>query len=130
VSRLTVGVAVLLAVPALALAAAQKSPIAGTYSVTIIGKGSGIDGKWTISIAPTGRYGIYTRGQKLITGSTKTIGKRVTFADQGGPKACPGAQAVGVYTWKLASGLLTLKPLSDACAGRRIVLSSRPLRKK
>lgn len=121
---------VLLAVPALALAAGQKIPLAGTYTVTIVGKGTGIDGKWAISIAPSGRYGIYARGRRIITGSAKTTGKRVTFADQGGPSACPGAKAVGVYRWKLAGGLLTLTPLSDACTGRRIVLSSRPLRKQ
>ena len=130
VRRLAAGVVVLLAVPALALAASEKIPFAGTYTTTITGKGAGFNGKWTISIAPSGRYGIYKSGKKIITGSAKTTGKRVTFADQLGPAACPGAQAIGVYTWKLAGKLLTLTPLSDACSGRRTVLSSRPLHRK
>jgi hypothetical protein len=130
VRHVAVAALVLVAVAAPARASTQKSPIAGTYTTTIVGKGPRLNGKWTISIAPSGRYGIYTLGRKLITGSAKTIGKRVTFADQGGPAACTGSQAVGIYRWKLAGGLLTLAPLSDGCTGRRVVLSSRPLQKK
>ena len=129
--RFAAVVCVLLAVPVIALAAAAKIPIAGTYTTTVAGKNpAALKGTWTISIAPSGRYGIYKSGQRLITGSAKTIGARVTFVDQGGPAACRGAQAVGVYRWKLTAGLLTLTPLSEQCPGRRIVLSSRPLRRK
>ena len=74
--------------------------------------------------------GIYKGGLKLVTGSAKTAGKRVTFADQGGRAACHGSRAVGIYRWRLVPGLLTLTPLSERCAGRLVVLSSRPLARK
>jgi len=120
-----------LVVPAAALAFATKSPLAGAYTTTLKGKTpSSFNGRWTISVAPSGRYGIYKSGVKLVTGSAKTVGTRVTFADQGGPAACHGSAAVGVYRWKLARGLLTLTPLSERCAGRKLVLSSRPLVRK
>jgi hypothetical protein len=118
-----------LAVPA--LAGGAKMPLSGTYTVTLAKKvPAELKGAWTISIAPTGRYGIYKSGRKLVVGSARAAGKRVTFVDQAGPAACRGAQALGVYRWKKAVGQLTLTPLSEQCAGRRIVLSSRPLRRR
>jgi len=120
-----------LVVPAAALGLSAKSPIAGVYTTTLKGQAEpALDGRWTISIAPSGRYGIYTGGLKLVTGSAKTVGKRVTFADQGGRAACHGSRAVGIYRWRLVPGLLTLTPLSERCAGRLVVLSSRPLARK
>jgi hypothetical protein len=112
---------VFLSLPALATAAALALPIKGTYTTTVSGS------KWTISIAPSGRYGIYNTGRKLVTGSVRVTGKRVAFVDQGGPRACRGAVAVGIYRWQLTRGLLTLTPLSERCSGRRVVLSTRPL---
>jgi hypothetical protein len=133
-SRMRFACALLVAsllVPATALAIAAKSPISGVYTTTLRGKAPPfLNGRWTISVAPSGRYGIYKSGVKLVTGSAKTVGTRVTFADQGGRAACHGSGAVGVYRWKLARGLLTLTPLSERCAGRKVVLSSLPLVRK
>ena len=121
-------VAALLTAPAVALGSPAKVPFPGRYATVITGKKPvSLDGLWTISIAPSGRYGIYKAGRKLVTGSVKTTGKRAVFVDQGGPAACPAVQAVGVYRWKRVGSRLTLTPLSETCRGRRVVLSSRPL---
>ncbi|PWU18621.1 MAG: hypothetical protein C5B48_14560 [Candidatus Rokuibacteriota bacterium] len=120
----------LLVVPPLALAGARKLPFSGTYQTTIAGKASAaLDGRWIISIAPSGRYGIYKSGRKLVSGTASTRGTRATFVDQSGRSACRGAQAIGIYRWRFVSGTLTLTPLSDPCAGRRTVLSTHSLRR-
>jgi hypothetical protein len=130
-SRAAAALLVVLAIPATSLGFPAKSPIAGVYTTSVTNKAQpALTGTWTISIAPRGRYGIYKSGIKLVTGSARTVGARVTFADQGGRAACHGAGAVGIYRWKLAHGLLTLIPLSDRCVGRRFVLSSHPLARK
>ena len=121
-------VAALLTLPPVALGSSVKVPFAGTYTASITGKRpAALDGVWTIAIAPSGRYGIYKSGRKLVTGSVRSTGRRAVFVDQAGPAACPAAQTVGIYRWKRAGSRLTLTPLSEPCRGRQVVLSSRPL---
>jgi hypothetical protein len=120
--------AALLAAPAVAAGSTAKVPFAGKYVTAIAGKKpAGLNGNWTIAIAPGGRFGIYKSGRKLVTGSVRTAGARAVFVDQAGPAACPAEQAVGIYRWKRAGSRLTLTPVSETCRGRRVVLSSRPL---
>ena len=122
--------ALVLTFPAVALATTAKVPFAGNYATRITEKKpAALNGTWTIAIAPSGRYGIYKAGRKLVIGSVRTTGKRAVFVDQAGPSACPAEQAVGIYRWKRVRSRLTLTPISETCRGRRVVLSSRPLLK-
>jgi hypothetical protein len=128
VRRVLLAGVIVLASAGPAFATVAKVPFHGTYTTAIARKKpSALNGLWTIAIAPSGKYGIYKAGRKLVTGSVRTAGARATFIDQAGPAACPATRTVGVYRWKRAGGKLALTPLSDSCRGRRIVLSSHPL---
>jgi hypothetical protein len=50
-------------------------------------------------------------------------GGRTTFHDLAGPFACRGAQATGVYSWRLVGRRLTLTAVREPCSGRKTILT-------
>jgi hypothetical protein len=94
---------------------------------------TGMIGTWRVVISSSGGYEAYNGSSKIAGGSagrfTMAPGQRVTFTDLPGPHACRGSAAVGVYHWSYiyrfgSPSLLLLKPIRDACLGRRAVFSS------
>jgi hypothetical protein len=53
----------------------------------------------------------------------RIAGNRITFHDLGGPFACRGAQASGVYSWRVTGTRLTLTAVREPCAGRKTILT-------
>ena len=53
----------------------------------------------------------------------RIAGNRITFHDLGGPFACRGTQATGVYAWRVAGSRLTLTAVHEPCAGRKTILT-------
>ena len=52
-------------------------------------------------------------------------GSTITFTDRSGPLACGGATKVGRYTRKAGpNGSFRLTAVKDACAGRKLLLTS------
>ena len=119
----------LFAIAALAAAsfalAAPTSALQGSFTSTIKGKAPPLDGKWTLRLLPGTKFQTLRNGKVVVSGSGARTPTRITFTDAGGPYACAGNQKTGVYTWKLTGKVLTLKPVSDRCSGRRAILTSR-----
>ena len=55
-------------------------------------------------------------------GILSVSGSKITFQDVAGAYSCARNQK-GTYTWSISAGQLHLKVVSDACAGRKTVLS-------
>jgi hypothetical protein len=120
---------VLLALASAALAAAGIAAGAvhtlnGTFTAKISGAPSPVlDGSWSLRFGPGARYTISKDGTTAIVGRA-TYGKgTIAFGHETGPLACTGAQARGVYRWKVSGRTLRLTRRSDACTGRRLVLA-------
>lgn len=110
-------------------AAAALEP--GVYRARISGASPAVlNGTWRITLgAPTTGYFRITRNNSIaVEGTIKIRGNRITFSDFFGPFRCKGTQYRGTYRWTLNGKALTLRVVSDACTGRRAVLS-RPFRK-
>lgn len=123
-------------VPALAFslvgAAQAKSPLAGTYQVTIKGSAAQLNGTWQISFAPSGAYVVVKAPNTkatLIGGSSSTSGATLTMTDKAGPAACTGKTATARYKWSLSGKSLKLTKVKDACAPRAVILATSPLTK-
>jgi hypothetical protein len=112
-----------LAAASLALAAPALS-LQGTFTSTIRGKAPPLDGKWTLRLLPGTKFQTLRNAKIVVSGRGARTSTRITFTDAGGPYACAGNQKTGVYTWKLTGKVLTLKPVSDLCSGRRTILTS------
>ena len=112
------------AVVALALAGASlaATTLTGTFTTRIVGGEPRFDGVWTIKLSAGGKYTIALGKQTLITGTATFNGSKITFGHESGPAACTGAQATGVYGWRLTGKTLRVTRYSDQCQGRRVVL--------
>ena len=117
---LVVAAAVALALAGVALAAGM---LTGTFTTRISGAPSAqLNGVWTIKLSAGGKYTIALGKQTLITGTATFNGSKITFGHESGPAACTGAQATGVYGWRLTGKTLRVTRYSDQCQGRRVVL--------
>jgi hypothetical protein len=116
-------VAAATALPALGAHSAAISPHA--YSTKITGAAPAVlNGTWRLTVRQT-TYAV-TKGSSLaVSGSARIAGNRITFHDLAGPFACRGAQATGVYTWRIVGKSLTLTAVKEPCAGRKTVLTKR-----
>jgi hypothetical protein len=123
----------LVAVAVLALAVAAPAGAAGfpraTFTATLSGKSPRfLNGAWRLTFLASGRYTtehplneVGARGRIVVSGST------VTFKGESGPLACPPGTA-GRYRWSYSGGRLRLTAVTDACGGRKIVLTAKPFR--
>ncbi|HZT44895.1 MAG TPA: hypothetical protein VFA24_01845 [Gaiellaceae bacterium] len=125
-NRIAIGTAALVAAttvagPALAADAAAIAP--HVWSARITGASPAVlNGTWRLSIKG-GTFAV-AKGTALAVGGTVRIaGSRVTFRDLGGPFACRGAQATGVYRWRVNGKRLTMAAVSERCAGRKTILT-------
>ncbi len=107
------------------LAAVLAAALPGTYATTITGaKPALLNGSWLVQLRADGSYAIEHGGAVVVRGRGAVTGPRITFGHEIGPLACPGP---ATYRWSLHGRTLTLTPLAESCAGRRLVLASHPL---
>lgn len=120
------------ATAAVAAAAALAAPVqAGTtaaiaphaYSTKISGAvPAALNGTWRLTVRPT-TFAVAKGSTLAVSGSVRIAGNRITFHDLGGPFSCRGAQATGVYAWKVAGTRLALTAVREPCAGRKTILT-------
>lgn len=123
-NRLLVG---LLCIAVLGVTAAVASAaLSGSYKTTISGKTAALNGKWQIKFASGHKANISRNSKVVVKTGVKFSGKnKVKFTDTSGSYACKGTQKSGTYTYKLSGKKLTYKVVSDKCAGRKSVLTSK-----
>jgi len=124
---LATGAALLVAV---ATAAAAGTPLQGTFKTEIANAPiKQLDGTWQIVLQPAGRYMIQRTGTVLVRGRDTQTATTISFGHESGPAACTGAEAAAMYRWSLSAGSLRLTPVHESCSGRRVVLTTHPLKK-
>jgi len=127
-----VGIVLAVAVAATFAATASGAGSAGVwphvYSTRIAGaKPAALNGVWRLTVRQT-TFAV-TRGPALaVSGTVRIVGARITFHDLAGPFMCRGAQATGVYSWRIAGKALKLTAVREPCAGRKSILT-RPFTK-
>jgi hypothetical protein len=120
------------AAAAVALAAVTAAPATGSptayigphvYSTKIVGATPAVlDGSWRLTV--NRRSFSVTKGATLaVSGTARIVGNRITFHDLGGTFSCRGAQATGVYSWRLSGKRLTLTAVREPCTGRETILT-------
>ena len=119
---------------AVAASIAATPLIPGSYVATVKdAESTRVIGTWRVVFSSSCGYEAYNGSSKIAAGSagrfTMAPSQRVMFTDLPGPHACRGSAAVGVYHWSFIyrfglPSLLLLKPIRDACPGRRAVFSS------
>ena len=116
----TVALAAVAATPATGSAAAIGPHV---YSTKIVGaKPAVLNGTWRLTV--NRRSFSVARGTMLaVSGTARIVGNRITFHDLDGPFSCRGAQATGVYSWRVSGKRLTLTAFREPCAGRRTILT-------
>jgi hypothetical protein len=150
VGRAVVALALLacLTVPLAAIAQDNNAPaesIAGTYTVVItiadvpkdIANGPALYGRWQISFRTDGTYDTERADLdgKMVTGTYKVDGNTLTVTDEDGLLSCANPSivgseedaATGTYTWDRNNDTLSLIPVEDNCAGRRILFATRQM---
>jgi hypothetical protein len=124
---LATGAALLVAV---ATAAAAGTPLQGTFKTEIANAPiKQLDGTWQIVLQPAGRYMIQRTGTVLVRGLDAQTATTISFGHESGPAACTGAEAAATYRWSLSAGSLRLTPVHESCSGRRVVLTTHPLKR-
>jgi hypothetical protein len=138
--------ALLLVVAGAVVAAAgaeTKPSLEGVYTTKLAGTPVALlNATWRVQITPDHHYVIFRNGARVVSGSWVKIvhfgyyigPPTVGFRDRSGLAACPGKTARATYTWRLkqsAAGrtYLVFKSVGDSCAGRKAVLTTRPLLK-
>ena len=101
----------------------------GTYSEEIAGATPPVlNGTWSVALKPSSFT--IRKGAALAVVGTLVVSKgRLQFTDTGGPFRCLGATAKGSYGYVLKGKTLTLKPVSEPCVGRKLVLTAHPLKR-
>src|SRR5581483_2038498 len=120
-------VAVVIAVVALGLvpAALASGMPSGAYKTKITDDpalGGALNGTWVVTFSP-GHYKVAYNGKPVGHGTDTIKGHKITFSK--GAK-CSGS---GKYKFELAGRKLTFSKISDACVGRRDVLTHGPFHK-
>jgi hypothetical protein len=119
------------ATAALAVAATVAAARAGNaasiaphvYSTKISGAAPAVlNGTWRLAVRSTA-FSVTKGATPAVSGSVRIAGNRITFHDLGGPFACRGTQATGVYGWRIAGTRLTLTAVREPCAGRKTILT-------
>ena len=82
-------------------------------------------GDWVFAFHGGNHFIATQDGTQVVQGPYEVRGNQIVFPVGGtGRYAC---SVPGTYTWQISNGQLTLTPVQDACQGRVVVLSSRPL---
>lgn len=94
--------------------------------------GPGLIGLWNVSFNEDGTYTVARQDVGVVaTGTYEVDGDTLTIADEGGLLSCgndPEADAAeATYAWEVDGGELTLTPIEETCAARRIILTTRSL---
>lgn len=121
------------------------SSLLGNFTVVIsipdvqrdIPNGPALYGRWQITFRADGTYGAERADLQgeLISGTFVVEGDQVTVTDEAGILSCSNASIVGVvpdaatgtYRWERTDDRLSMVPIEDNCAGRRILFSTRQL---
>lgn len=88
----------------------------------------GIEGRWELALSGGSRFTVRQDGRLVVEGRYRVDGYTLALRDEGGPTVCD--PPVAVYAWTLSDGELDLTPIDDDCRGRRLVLTTRPLRRR
>ena len=101
----------------------------GTYTEKIAGATPPVlNGTWSVTLKPSS-FTIRKGGALAVVGTLVVSKGRLQFTDTGGPFRCLGATAKGAYGYVLKGKTLTLKPVSEPCIGRKLVLTAHPLKR-
>jgi hypothetical protein len=119
--------ATVIAVAAVATAPAPAADTAAiaphVWSTKIAGASPAVlNGTWRLTMKASS-FSVAKGASLAVAGSAKIAGNRVTFHDLAGPFACNGAQATGVYRWRVSGKRLTMAAVSEPCAGRKTILT-------
>jgi hypothetical protein len=107
--------------PAPASRAASIGP--HVYSTRIAGaKPAVLNGTWRLTVNRKS-FSVARGTTFAVSGTARVVGNRITIHDVDGPFACRGAQATGVYSWRIKGKHLTLTAVREPCAGRRTILT-------
>ena len=115
--RLAAVTALLAALAVPTVADAGSLPL-GKYTANVKSPAK-LKGTWVLDFLKGGKYTIADNGAIVVRGHF-TVTSRIYLSGETGPLACP---QFGAYEWKRTGKTLTLKKLSDSCAGRAAVLS-------
>ena len=116
---------------AVALAAVTATPATGStaaigphvYSTKIVGATPAVlDGTWRLTVNRRS-FSVAKGTMFAVSGTARIVGNRITFHDLGGPFSCRGAQATGVYSWRVSGKRLTLTAVREPCTGRKTILT-------
>jgi hypothetical protein len=129
-SRTVLVAAAVLVLGAATLAQARPQRLGGTLRTQITSGPAALHGTWWLAFDANGTHYWIGKGPaktRVVHGAASQPSTHiVTFTDEGGPYACRGAQASGRYSWRAAGTSIVFKALKDGCAGRRLILTSRP----
>lgn len=93
------------------------------WSTKISGATPPLNATWRLAFQNPA-YDVTRNRGVVVAGTVRIVGNKVTFHDLTGSFACRGAtQIIGTYTWRIQGAKLTFTRVSDACLGRRSVLS-------
>jgi hypothetical protein len=124
---------------------AEGEPPAGDYTVAIteddipsdLVNGPDLIGRWQFFLRPDGSYSLGRADiGEVVTGSYAVEDETITVTDEAGLLSCvnslptaggDGPPVSGTYNWELNDDGLTLRALEEGCAGRRLLLATRPL---
>ena len=116
----TVALAAVAATPATGSAAAIGPHV---YSTKIVGATPAVlDGTWRLTVNRRS-FSVAKGTMFAVSGTARIVGNRITFHDLGGPFSCRGAQATGVYSWRVSGKRLTLTAVREPCTGRKTILT-------
>jgi hypothetical protein len=121
-------VAALVVVP-LALPTPTPTILSGIFRTKISGKGEQLNGTWFFNIHSDTQFTLKKNGKLYVKGTAAGTSGKLAIADTGGPAACKGVQAGGVYKYTLKNNLLTLTATFDQCSGRKTLLTAHPFLK-
>jgi uncharacterized protein (TIGR03437 family) len=112
------------------LAAAQSPLPLGTYTIKVTASDnppeSFLIATWDQTLLEGNRYRVLRNGVLALEGVYVVTSEQIVFDEGRGPYACAG-DGSGTYRWTLNGNKLTLTAVTDRCAGRRFVLTLRPL---
>lgn len=120
----------------------EEESIVGVYTVAIgesdvsltFPGGPSLFGLWDLAFNDDGSYVLARQDVgPLVAGSYEVTGGTLTVVDEIGLLRCGGDPASGdddaaegVYGWEMQEDHLTLSPVQDECATRRLLFSTRP----
>jgi hypothetical protein len=81
-------------------------------------------GAWGIAFHQGNHMAVTHNGREVMQGAYQVNGNQITFSEDTGPYAC---RTPGTYTWQMSNGQVTFTRVQDACVGRALILTSRPL---